>query len=484
MTDSVDLLVIGAGPGGYVAAIRAAQLGFRTAVVDEHPAAGGVCLRVGCIPSKALLESSQRLVAARSELKVHGGVAGEIGLDLGAMMKRKDRVVTTLTRGVSSLLRKNKIEHVQGRAKLGGAGGQGGNRADGQGGSQDAELRSVVVETADGERELSARNVVVATGSRPATLPGIELDGDRIGTSTEALAYDDVPERLVVIGAGYIGLELGAVWSRLGSKVIVLEYLDRILPGADAEIAAAAEKIFRRQGLDIRLGSRVLGASTRSGKDGGCTVEIEGADPIECDRVLVAVGRTPITDGLGLEEAGVALDKRGYIRVNERFAASAPGVFAIGDVIGGPQLAHKAEEEGMACVEGIAGGYVHIDYDEIPGIVYTEPEVASVGKTEEQLAEAGVPYRKGTFPFRAIGRARAAGSLEGFVKILAHAETDAVLGVHILGSHAGDLIAEAVAAIGFGASAEDLFRTSHAHPTLAEAIKEAALAVHDRAIHM
>lgn len=471
MTDAPhDLLVIGAGPGGYVAAIRAAQLGFRTAVVDEHAAAGGVCLRVGCIPSKALLESSQRLVAARTELAAHGGVAGEIALDLPAMMKRKDRVVTTLTRGVSSLLRKNEVEHVQGRAKLGG---------------QDGELRGVSVTTADGKRQLLARNVIVATGSRPATLPGIELDGGRIGTSTEALAYDAVPESLVVIGAGYIGLELGAVWNRLGSKVIVLEYLDRILPGADAEIAAEAERIFRRQGLDIRRGSRVLGASVRNGSNGErCTVVVEDQDPIECDRVLVAVGRTPISDGLGLEEAGVAVDERRYIQVDGRFATSAPGVFAIGDVIGGPQLAHKAEEEGMACVEGIAGGYVHIDYDEIPGIVYTEPEVASVGRTEEQLQEAGTPYRKGKFPFRAIGRARAAGSLEGFVKVLAHAETDAILGVHILGSHAGDLIAEAVAAIGFGASAEDLFRTSHAHPTLAEAIKEAALAVHGRAIHM
>ena len=471
MSDEIfDIAVIGAGPGGYVAAIRAAQLGFSTAVVDEHPAAGGVCLRVGCIPSKALLESSQRLVAARSELAAHGGVAGEIGLDLATMMKRKDRVVTTLTRGVSSLLRKNKVDHIQGRAKLG---------------AQDGEHRSVLVATADGEREIRARNVIVATGSRPASLPGIELDGDRIGASTEALAYGEVPERLVVIGAGYIGLELGAVWNRLGSKVIVLEYLDRILPGADTEIAAAAEKIFRRQGLDIRLGSRVLGASVPSGKDGDrCVVEVEGADPIECDRVLVAVGRTPISDGLGLEDAGVATGERGFIEVNERFATSAPGVYAIGDVIGGPQLAHKAEEEGMACVEGIAGGYVHIDYDEIPGIVYTEPEVASVGKTEEQLQEAGIAYRKGSFPFRAIGRARATGSLEGFVKILAGAETDEILGVHILGSHAGDLIAEAVAAISFGASAEDLFRTSHAHPTLAEAIKEAALAVHGRAIHM
>ncbi len=471
MSDEIfDIAVIGAGPGGYVAAIRAAQLGFSTAVVDEHPAAGGVCLRVGCIPSKALLESSQRLVAARSELTAHGGVAGEIGLDLAAMMKRKDRVVTTLTRGVSSLLRKNKVDHIQGRAKLG---------------AQDGENRSVLVATANGEREIRARNVIVATGSRPASLPGIELDDDRIGASTEALAYREVPERLVVIGAGYIGLELGAVWNRLGSKVIVLEYLDRILPGADTEIAAAAEKIFRRQGLDIRLGSRVLGGSVQSGKDGDhCVVEVEGADPIECDRVLVAVGRTPISDDLGLEDAGVATDERGFITVNERFATSAPGVYAIGDVIGGPQLAHKAEEEGMACVEGIAGGYVHIDYDEIPGIVYTEPEVASVGRTEEQLQEAGIPYRKGSFPFRAIGRARATGSLEGFVKILAGAETDEVLGVHILGSHAGDLIAEAVAAISFGASAEDLFRTSHAHPTLAEAIKEAALAVHGRAIHM
>lgn len=471
MTDSTfDLAVIGAGPGGYVAAIRAAQLGFRTAVVDEHPAAGGVCLRVGCIPSKALLESSQRLVAARSELAAHGGVAGEIGLDLAAMMKRKDRVVTTLTRGVSSLLKKNKIEHIQGRAKLGELSGG---------------LRSVAVATADGEQAIQARNVIVATGSRPATLPGIALDGDRIGTSTEALAYDAAPERLIVIGAGYIGLELGAVWNRLGSQVIVLEYLDRILPGADAEIAAAAGKIFSRQGLDIRLGSRVLGASVQTGKAGDrCVVEIDGADPIECDRVLVAVGRKPISDGLGLEEAGVATDDRGYIQVDERFATSTPGVFAIGDVIGRPQLAHKAEEEGTACVEGIAGGYVHIDYDAIPGVVYTEPEVASVGKTEEQLSEAGVAYRKGTFPFRAIGRARATGSLEGFVKILAGAETDEVLGVHILGSHAGDLIAEAVAAISFGASAEDLFRTSHAHPTLAEAVKEAALAVHGRPIHM
>lgn len=468
--NSVDLLVIGAGPGGYVAAIRAAQLGFRTAVVDEHAAAGGVCLRVGCIPSKALLESSQRLVAARGELAVHGGVAGEIGLDLPAMMKRKDRVVTTLTRGVSSLLRKNKVEHIQGRARLGGL---------------DGELRRIVIAGEQGEHEVQARNVIVATGSRPSTLPGIELDGDRIGTSTEALAYDAVPERLVVIGAGYIGLELGAVWNRLGSNVIVLEYLDRILPGADTEIAAAAEKIFRRQGLDIRLGSRVLGAKVKGGKDEtGCVVEVDGADPIDCDRVLVAVGRTPISDGLGLEEAGAAVDDRGFIRIDERFATSAPGVFAIGDVIGGPQLAHKAEEEGMACVEGIAGRPVHIDYDAIPGIVYTEPEVASVGRTEEQLQEAGTPYRKGAFPFRAIGRARATGSLEGFVKILAHAETDAILGVHILGSHAGDLIAEAVAAISFGASAEDLFLTSHAHPTLAEAVKEAALAVHGRAIHM
>ena len=470
MSEPLDLLVIGAGPGGYVAAIRAAQLGFKTAVVDENRAAGGVCLRVGCIPSKALLESSQRLLAARGELAAHGGVVGEIELDLAAMMKRKDRVVTTLTRGVSSLLKKNKIEHIQGRAQLG---------------AQRGELRTVLVSTGDGDREIQAKNVIVATGSRPASLPGIEFDGDRIGSSTEALGYDAAPERLVVIGAGYIGLELGAVWNRLGSKVVVLEYLDRILPGADAEIATAAAKIFTRQGLDIRLGSRVLGASVQAGDgEGRCLVEVEGADPIECDRVLVAVGRTPNSDGLGLEEAGVIVDDRGFIGVDGRFVTAAASVHAIGDAIGGPQLAHKAEEEGMACVDGIAGGYVHIDYDAIPGIVYTEPEVASVGRTEEQLQEAAIPYRKGTFPFRAIGRARATGSLEGFVKILAHADTDAILGVHILGSHAGDLIAEAVAAITFGASAEDIFRTSHAHPTLAEAIKEAALAVHGRAIHM
>ncbi|MEM6705889.1 MAG: FAD-dependent oxidoreductase, partial [Acidobacteriota bacterium] len=317
-------------------------------------------------------------------------------------------------------------------------------------------------------------------GTVPATLPGIELGG-KIGTSTEGLAYDQVPEHLVVIGAGYIGLEMGSVWARLGAKVTVLEYLDRILPGADAEIAAAAQKIFAKQGLDFQLGARVTGAREEGD---GCVVEAEGHDPIHCDAVLVAVGRRPATEGIGLEELGVETDPRGYIVVDGKYQTNVPGVFAIGDLIGGLLLAHKAEEEGIACVESMATGYGHVNYDAIPGVCYTAPELATVGKTEEQLKEAGVDYRKGTFPFRGNGRARAVGHDDGMVKMLVDAKTDRILGVHILGHHAGDLIAEAVAAIEFGASAEDLARTSHAHPTLAEAVKEAALATDGRPIHI
>jgi dihydrolipoamide dehydrogenase len=330
-------------------------------------------------------------------------------------------------------------------------------------------------------QSLKAKHILIATGSVSSTLLGVEIDGDRIGTSTEALAYPDVPAHLVVIGAGIIGLELGSVWLRLGAKVTVLEYLDHILPGMDTDLSKEALKVFKKQGFNFRLSSRVT-AARREGN--GCVVQVEGADPIACDRVLVAVGRKPYTEGLGLETAGIETDKTGRIPVDAAFRTRADGIYAIGDVIAGPMLAHKAEEEGVACVERIAAGYGHVDYDAIPSVVYTQPEIASVGKTEHELKEAGTPYRKGSFPFMANGRARALGDTSGFVKVLAHAETDRVLGVHIIGNRAGDLIAEATAAIAFGASSEDIARTCHAHPTLAEALKEAALAVDGRTLNL
>ncbi|GMU92797.1 MAG: dihydrolipoyl dehydrogenase [Candidatus Hydrogenedentota bacterium] len=455
-----DLVVIGAGPGGYVAAIRAAQLGLNVACIEEEKALGGTCLRVGCIPSKALLESSEQYVAAREDLAKHGVVAKSVELDLAAMLKRKDGVVRTLTGGVQTLFKKHGITRYEGHGSLAGVG-------------------KVRVDGSD-PVEIAAKHVIIATGSKSASLPGVEFDGDRIGTSTEALSYPEVPGRLVVIGAGYIGLEMGSVWRRLGAKVTVLEYLDRILPGMDLELAQEAEKTFRKQGLVFRLGCKVIGAKV---KDGAVSVLVEGDAAIECDRVLVAVGRVPNTARLGLDTVKIVTDKRGAIPINEHFATSAPGIYAIGDVVRGPMLAHKAEEEGIACAEFIATGYGHVNYDCIPGVVYTHPEVASVGRTEEQLKEAGVAYRKGVFPFIANGRAKALGQTEGRVKILASAETDRVLGVHIIGPRAGDLIAEAAMAMEFGASSEDIARTCHAHPTLAEVIKEAALAVAGRQIH-
>ncbi|WP_166830766.1 dihydrolipoyl dehydrogenase [Thalassoroseus pseudoceratinae] len=456
-----DLIVIGAGPGGYVAAIRAAQLGMNVACIEKEPALGGTCLRVGCIPSKALLESSEIYAEAVGGLNEHGIDCGEVSLDLAKLMKRKDKVVQTLTGGVKSLFKKNKITRFQGHARLTGP-------------------NQVTVESQDGTEVLEGKKILIATGSVPATLPGIEFDGDRIGSSTEALKYPEVPEHLIVIGAGYIGLELGAVWRRLGAKVTVLEYLDRILPGMDSEIASEAKKLFKKQGLEFHLGTKVTGAKYDGEK---CTVEIDGADPITCDRVLVAVGRRPNTKDLGLEDIGVELDDRGRIAVGDHFRTSVESIYAIGDVIQGPMLAHKAEEEGIACVEYLATGYGHINYDTIPGVVYTHPEIASVGKTEEQLKEAGVEYRKGSFPFIANGRARSIDETDGKIKVLADAKTDRILGVHIIGARAGDLIAEAAVAMEFGASSEDLARACHAHPTLAEALKEAALAVDGRAIH-
>lgn len=457
-----DVVIIGAGPGGYVAAIRAAQLGLTVASVERESTLGGTCVRVGCIPSKALLESSERYVEAREALGAHGVRVAGVELDLDAMHARKDAVVKANTDGVAYLFKKHRVERVTGHGRLLGAG-------------------EVAVATADGERRLRARHVVLATGSRVAPLRGVAVDGDRIGTSTEALAWPAVPEHLVVIGAGVIGLELGSVWRRLGSRVTVLEYLDRILPGLDGEIAKEARKLLGRQGMDIRTGVRVTGADVDGGR---VRVTVDGGDDVVADRVLLATGRLPNTEGLGLDEAGVQVDAQGRVVVDARFETSVAGVYAIGDLIHGPMLAHKAEEDGVALAELLAGGHAHVDYGLVPNVVYTDPEIATVGRSEEELEAAGVPFRKGTFPFSANGRARAMARTEGKVKVLAHRETDRVLGVHVVGPRAGDLIAEAVAAMAFHASAEDLARVVHAHPTLAEAVKEAALAVDGRPLHL
>lgn len=456
-----NVVVIGAGPGGYVAAIRAAQLGLNVACVETEPALGGTCLRIGCIPSKVLLEASDRFHEAKHALGDYGIRVGSVELDLDRMLRRKDEIVTAMTDGIALLFKKHKVTRYEGRGRIDGPG-------------------KVIVESGPQPVELQAKHILIATGSVSAELPGVELDGDRIGTSTEALSYPEVPAHLAVIGAGYIGLELGSVWSRLGAKVTVLEYLDRILPGTDAGIARQALRVFRKQGLEFRLASRVTSARVEGGE---CVIECEGGEPLRCDRVLLAVGRRPCTRGLGLETVGIELDSKGFIPVDEKYATPATGVYAIGDVIGGLMLAHKAEEEGMACVDGIVTGQGHVNYDAIPGVAYTQPEIASVGRTEEQLKEAGVSYRKGTFHFRATARAHALGQTDGNVKILADAETDRVLGVHIIGPRAGDLIAEAVMAIQCGARSEDIAHASHAHPTLAEAVKEAALDVTGRPIH-
>lgn len=459
--ESFDLIVIGGGPGGYVAAIRGAQLGLKVACVEREESLGGTCLRVGCIPSKALLESSALFEQASKTFGKHGIKISKPEVDLAAMMKRKDQVVRTLGRGVDSLFKKNQITRLLGTGRLAGKG-------------------KVAVTTADGETTYEAKHIILATGSRSASLPGIQEDGDRIGSSTEALTWPDVPGHLVVIGAGYIGLELGSVWRRLGAKVTVLEYLDRILPGMDSETAADARKIFQAQGLRFQLGAKV----TRAAVEGnGCVVEAEGLEPIACDRVLVAVGRRPNSEDLGLETVGIQPDRRGSIPVDDQFRTSAEGVYAIGDLVAGPMLAHKAEEDGVACVECIAGQHGHVNYDTIPGVCYTEPEIGTVGKTEEQLKEAGIEYKKGIALFVGNGRAHAVNHAEGKVKVLADAQTDRILGVHIIGAHAGDLINEAATAMNFGASAEDMILSCHAHPTLGETLREACMAVHGRAIH-
>lgn len=458
-----DLVVLGGGPGGYVAAIRAAQLGLKTAVIDENSVFGGTCLRVGCIPSKALLESSHLYDEARSHLGYHGiTVQGTVSIDLAAMMKRKTQVVSALTGGIGMLLKRAKVTAINGRGTL---------QADG----------SISVAVSGGETAtVRGKHTLIATGSLPMMLPGIEFDREFVGDSTSALAYDKVPERLIVIGGGYIGLELGSVWSRLGSKVTILEAMPAVLGGLDGEIAKLAVRIFQKQGLEFRTGTLVESAR-RTGD--ACEVLIKGGEKLAAERVLMCAGRVPNTRNIGLENLGIQTDRRGAIKVDDHFRTSAQGVYAIGDAIGGAMLAHKASEEGVACVEMMVTGHGHVNYDAIPAIVYTSPEIASVGKTEEQLQQAGIEYVKGVCPYGANGRARTLGDTDGRVKILAAKATDRILGVHAIGLRAGDLISEAAVAMNFGASSEDLARCCHAHPTLSEIMQEAALAVSGRAIH-
>ncbi len=466
--DAFDLIVIGAGPGGYVAAIRGAQLGFKTACVEARETLGGTCLNVGCIPSKALLHSSELFEVARLDFATHGIKAAGLKVDLPKMLKHKDEVVGSLVQGIEFLFKKNKVAWLKGKGSIAGPG-------------------AVEVRPAKGQaKTYGAKHILIATGSDTAPLPGVEIDEQRIVSSTGALGLPKVPKHLVVVGGGYIGLEMGSVWRRLGAKVTVVEFLDTILPSMDAEAAKHMHRILAKQGMEFRLGTKVVAAKATNREVTLTVAPAKGGEneEIKCDTVLVAIGRLPFTQGLGLEEAGVETDERGRIKTDGGFRTSVPGIYAIGDVIAGPMLAHKAEEEGIAAVEAMAGQAAHVNYDAIPAVVYTYPEAASVGRTEEQLKEAGVDYAAGKFPFTANSRGRANHETDGFVKILADAKTDRVLGVHIVGPDAGTLIAELALAMEFGASAEDIARTSHAHPTLNEAVKEAALAVAGRAIHI
>jgi dihydrolipoamide dehydrogenase len=462
-----DLVIIGTGPGGYVCAVRAAQLGMKVAVVEKNATLGGTCLNVGCMPSKALLHASEMFEEAEHSFARMGVSVSAPKLDLPAMMNFKQQGIDGNVKGVDFLMKKNKIDVLKGTGKILGAG--------------------KVEVTGDGKTEtVETRNIVIATGSDIARLKGIEIDEKRIVSSTGALSLDKVPEKLLIIGAGVIGLELGSVWQRLGAQVMVVEFLDRILPGMDGEVAKQFQRILEKQGFAFKLGAKVTGVDT-SGKTLIAKVEPAAggaAETLEADVVLVCIGRVPYTDGLGLKEAGVALDDRGCVQIDQHFSTSVKGVYAIGDVVAGPMLAHKAEDEGVACAEIIAGQAGHVNYDVIPGVVYTTPEISSVGKTEEELKQAGVAYTSGKFPFTANGRSKVNQTTDGFVKVLADAKTDRVLGVHIIGREAGEMIHEAAVLMEFGGSAEDLARTCHAHPTRSEAIKEAALAVGKRAIHM
>ena len=460
MAEQFDAVIIGGGPGGYNAAIRLGQLGLKAACIDKRGRFGGTCLNIGCIPSKALLFASERYEEARKEFSKLG-ITGEVGVDLPAMLKNKDKVVTELTKGVEFLFKKNKVEGIIGEGRIVAPG-------------------KVEVNAADGStRILETKNIIIATGSDVAPLPGVTVDEERIITSTGALALKSVPKKLLVVGAGVIGLELGSVWRRLGSEVTVVEFLDRITPGLDGEVCKQFQRILTKQGMSFHLSTKVVGVDSK-GKTLKVTVEpaAGGAQQvIEADVMLVAIGRRPYTAGLGLEEVGVALDAKGRVITDGHYKTNVPGIWAIGDCREGVMLAHKAEDEAVACAERIAGRAGHVNYDAIPSVVYTMPEVAVVGKTEEELKAAGIAYKVGKFPFSANGRAKTIASTEGFVKILADAATDKVLGAHIIGPEAGNLIAEVTLAIEFGAASEDIARTCHAHPTLTEAVRQAAMGV-------
>jgi len=466
MENNFDVIVIGGGPGGYVCAIRAAQLGLKTACVESRGALGGTCLNVGCIPSKSLLNLSENYHKAKKDFNSQGIEISDIKLNINKMMSNKEKSVQVLTKGVEFLFKKNKVTYLKGKGAL-------------------FSKKEVVVYENEKKNVYSAKNIVIATGSSPTSLPGIEIDEKNIVSSTGALSFPEVPQDLIIIGGGYIGLEMGSVWSRLGSKVTVVEYLDFITPGMDREVSNEFKKILIKQGIQFKLNNKVTAVTNIKNK---VVVDYTNNTTAarkrkECDKVLVSVGRKPYTEGLNLSEIGIKKDSKGRVEVNEKLQTSSKNIYAIGDVIKGPMLAHKAEEEGIAVAEIIAGQAGHVNYDVIPGVIYTSPEVASVGKTEEQLKSEKINYKVGKFPFLANSRAKVNNETEGFVKMLADSNTDKILGVHIIGPHSGDMIAEMALAMEFGACAEDIARTCHAHPTHTEAIKEAALAVDKRPIH-
>lgn len=466
--ETFDLVVIGSGPGGYVCAIKAAQLGLKTACIEKRATLGGVCLNIGCIPSKALLASSEKFEEAGHVFAAHGIKIGKPELDLKTMMARKDKVVSDLTKGIEFLFKKNKVTHLKGAGKF-------------------LDAKRIEVTGADGAKQVvNAKNVVIATGSEVTPLPGVAIDEKQIVSSTGALALEKVPEHMVVIGGGVIGLEMGSVWRRLGAKITVVEFLDRIVPSIDGEIGQQFQRLLTRQGMTFKLGTKVTGAKAAKGK---VTLTLEPAkggekEELVADTVLVSIGRRPYVEGLGLDAAGVALDEKGRVKTDGHFKTNVPGIYAIGDVIIGPMLAHKAEEDGVAIAETLAGQKGHVNYDTCPNIIYTTPELAAVGKTEEELKAAGIAYKVGKFPFTANSRAKAAGDTDGTVKLLADAKSDRLLGAHILGPGAGTLIHECVMAMEFQGSAEDVARAFHGHPTHNEAIKEAALAISSKPIHM
>ncbi|MDH4008946.1 MAG: dihydrolipoyl dehydrogenase [Desulfuromonadales bacterium] len=468
MSETYDLIIIGGGPGGYVAAIRAAQLGSSVAVIEKRNALGGTCLNEGCIPSKALLDSSELFVQARDKFASHGILIDPPGLDLDKMMKRKEDIITRLTRGIASLFKKNQIGLITGSGRL--------TKPSAEGPLQ------VIATTAEGEQTLQGKRVLLATGSVAIDIPGLIQDGERVGQARDALEYAAVPEHLVVIGGGYIGLELGSVWLRLGAKVTVVEMLEQMLPTSDQEVTSTLLKSLQKQGMTIHSGTKVSGMEST---DQGVTLTLEGKveQTLSCDKVLVAAGRKPCIEGLGLGEAEVHLDEAGRIAVDENYQTNIPNIYAIGDLIHGPMLAHKAMDEGVVLVEKLAGEHPVVNYNLIPGVVYTHPEVASIGATEEQLKEQGTPYKVGRFPFIASGRARAMDNVDGFVKVLANPESGKLLGVHIIGPFASELISEAVTIMAFDGSIEDVALTMHAHPTLSEAFKEAALGAFGKAVH-